>query len=242
LVALVFCVGLSASIASAGEPEEFHEERSLCAARIEKLDHAIRSSTLWGNVLLICGAASAAIGSALAGFLKNEKARKSAAIIGAVGAVVSVIQTKVVPEKDVLQAQLLAADRHRSVAEKVRGQLPYLDGPSFIRENKKYVVARFLECAALEAKETVPEFPQPNDTAVAVQPSAVAPAAEASVAAVRGGAGPGPAVPPAVSAAPEARVAAVRGGPGPAAQPSAPVAPAATPPSRPQQPKPALGF
>jgi hypothetical protein len=179
LVALVFCVGLSASVASAAEPDEFYEERSLCAARIETLNRAIRSSTLWGGVLLICGAVSAATGSALAGFLKNERARKSAAIFGAVGAVVSVVQTKVVPEKDALQAQLLAADRHRSVAEKVRAQLPYLDGSSFIRENKKYVVARFLECSALEPKELVPEFPQPDDTAAAPASSA-APVAHAA--------------------------------------------------------------
>jgi hypothetical protein len=201
LAALVFCIGLTTSVASAADPDEFYEERSLCAARIETLNRAIRSSTLWGNVFLICGAVSAATGSALAGFLKNDKARKSAAVIGAIGAVVSVVQTKVVPEKDALQAQLLASDRHRSVAEKVRAELPYLDGTSFVRENKKYVVARFLECSSLEPRELVPEFPQPEETSDAAVPKAAAaaptaPAAPAGSASVAHAPAPAPASPP----------------------------------------------
>jgi len=155
-----------------------------CDGRINDLSAQIASVNTWANVFMILGAVVAATGSALAGFLREDRSRKLGAVAGALGAVISVLP-KALPDKSALQELLTSAGKHRLVGLKVQAQLPYLQNADFIRENEKYATARFTECRSLNPDPKIPELPAPmpamssatasttSDTTVATTPHVV---------------------------------------------------------------------
>src|SRR5258707_355608 len=82
------------------------------------------------------GGATAALGSAFAGFLTKDGHRRAAALLGALGAVITVLP-KTLPDKEALQAHLSAAEKHRVLGSKIRNQLGFAQpGESVIDAEK----------------------------------------------------------------------------------------------------------
>jgi hypothetical protein len=107
---------------------------------------------------MIFGATTAAVGSALAGFLGTEGRRKSAALVGALGAVLTVLP-KALPDKTEFEAKLAAADKHHTVGVKFRNQFVFAKATESLTNAQKYVSARFTDCAALNPPSGVPDLP-----------------------------------------------------------------------------------
>ncbi|MDC0711211.1 AgmX/PglI C-terminal domain-containing protein [Stigmatella sp. ncwal1] len=129
-----------------------------CDARLETLQQQAESARWVANTFLLIGAAVAAIGSALAGFLTKTGIRKVMAVLGSVGAILAVVP-KTLREPTEILARRMAAERHRTVAAKVVLQLPYL--PRYENLGKRYVIARLIDCTSTEPSETVPPLPEP---------------------------------------------------------------------------------
>lgn len=110
---------------------------------------------------MIGGAIVSAMGAALAGVLKGETQRKVAAVVGAIGAIVTVLP-KAPPDKEALQAQLSAAEKHRVFGTKVRNQFQFAKPDESINELQKYVSARFTDCSSLSPPAQVPDLPAPS--------------------------------------------------------------------------------
>jgi hypothetical protein len=109
IAAVIACVALLISAATFAGPREesLAKQQAACEANISYFRGRIDSVTLWSNVFVVTGAVVAAIGSALAGFLKSGSQRKAAAVIGAVGAVVTVLP-KILPDRSTWEHRLRA--------------------------------------------------------------------------------------------------------------------------------------
>ncbi|MFT3924497.1 MAG: hypothetical protein QM778_18305 [Myxococcales bacterium] len=154
VAALLPCHYARADDASTAEVEH---RATGCKARIADIKAEIRETESLANIYLIAGAALAAIGSALAGFLDKISLRRVAGVAGAVGAVVSVLP-KTLPDLAELNSRLMRADRHWTTGDKVQAQLSLLDS-SVRNACEKYAIARFVDCASESAPENVPELP-----------------------------------------------------------------------------------
>ncbi|MGO9837841.1 MAG: hypothetical protein ACLP1X_26940, partial [Polyangiaceae bacterium] len=95
----------------------------------------------------------------LAGFLGKAGQRKSAAVVGALGAVLTVLP-KALPERQDLEAKLSAADKHHTVGAKFRNQFIFANPSESLTEAQKYVSARFTDCSALNPPAAIPDFPK----------------------------------------------------------------------------------
>ncbi len=144
---LVFALMLSSSgvAAPAANPElQIDVLRQRCFKRLEKFEQEESASRVAGNILLLAGASIGALGSALAGFLNKARLRKAMAIIGALGAVITVIpRTLDAPEE--LKQRREMAHIHSAWAAKVHHQIQYLDEEAK-REARKFVIARLVDC------------------------------------------------------------------------------------------------
>src|SRR5262245_41563262 len=109
---------------SAAEADALSQQAKACDDNVGYFRDRIDSVVAWTNVCVILGAITAALGSAFAGFLSKDGLRKAAALLGALGAVLTVIP-KTLADKDALQAHLAAAEKHRVLGTKVRNQLAF---------------------------------------------------------------------------------------------------------------------
>jgi len=148
---------------SSAATSPFSEERALCEAKIDAVREEIRTAKWWGNVCLIGGATIAGLGSAFAGFLNGQSARRVSAVVGALGAILAVVP-KVLPDAADAQARLVAAERHRLPAEKLLRQLVYLNDDDYKVTCAQYASARFVECASEAPSKEVPDLPIPLGT------------------------------------------------------------------------------
>ena len=108
---------------------------------------------------MVGGALVAAVGSSLSAILKGDAQRKASAIIGAIGAAVTILP-KALPDKQAVQAQMLNAEKHRVLGTKVRNQFVFKRPNESIVEAEKYVSARFSDCSSLSPPEKVPDLPE----------------------------------------------------------------------------------
>src|SRR5215831_2394859 len=113
-----------------------------CTARVLGLASEIESVTRWSNIFLVVGATLAAVGSACAGTLSAKTSRKVAAVVGAFGAIVTVLP-KTLKDKEHINQTMVRADAHRNWGEKVFNQLPYLRTSALRRRSVEYVSSRF---------------------------------------------------------------------------------------------------
>jgi hypothetical protein len=158
LVVAIFAAGPSALAQTPGPDDGLSQQADACTANVSYFRTRIDSATTWSTVFMILGATVSAVGSACAGFLNSSAQRKVAAVIGALGAVVTVLP-KALPDKQELQTKLTAAERQRVVGTKVRNQFQFVEASESITNAKKYVSARFTDCASLNPPETVPDIP-----------------------------------------------------------------------------------
>jgi hypothetical protein len=168
-------LAFSASAQPNTPDDGLQQQEQECTTNVGYFRARIDSATEWSNIFMVLGATVAALGSALAGFLNSTKQRKVAAVVGALGAVVTVLP-KTLPDKQDLQTKLTAAERQRVVGTKVRNQFQFAGPDESLTEAKKYVSARFTDCASLAPPEQVPDLPKgtsrPADLAL---PAPVAP-------------------------------------------------------------------
>ncbi|AGP38650.1 hypothetical protein [Sorangium cellulosum] len=145
---------------ASAEPKDdgLKEQVELCNKNVEYFQSRVDSVVTWSNVFMIAGALISATGSALAGFLNSASRRKAAAIVGALGAVLTVTP-KALPDKEKLLASLGAAEKHRLVGMKIRNQFQFARPGESLVDAQKYVSARFTDCASLEPPQGVPELP-----------------------------------------------------------------------------------
>lgn len=134
-----------------------------CESNVGYFRGRIDSALLWGNIFMIGGAIVSASGAAMAGILRGETQRKVAAVVGAIGAIVTVLP-KALPDKEALQAQLSAAEKHRVFGAKVRNQFRFAKPDESITELQKYAAARFTDCASLSPPPAVPDLPSTTAT------------------------------------------------------------------------------
>ncbi len=107
---------------------------------------------------MIAGALMSGTGAVFAAFLSTSNQRKAAALVGALGAVVTVLP-KALPSKEALSEHLNAAERHRLLGTKVRNQFQFAEPDESLTTAKKYVSARFTDCASLEPPSAAPDLP-----------------------------------------------------------------------------------
>jgi hypothetical protein len=164
------------------------QQAKACDDNVAYYRSKIDGVVAWSNVFMVSGAIIAAIGSAFAGVLTKDAHRKAAAVLGALGAVITVLP-KTLPDKEALQAHLSAAEKHRVLGEKVRNQLGFAQPGESIVEAQKYASARFTDCASVDPPAAAPELPEPAPqqavlaTLNANQPAAAPTAAAAPAAA-----------------------------------------------------------
>jgi hypothetical protein len=138
-------------------------QESMCLDNIANLQRRLDWTVFWGNVSMLAGAATAALGSALAGFLGTDGQRRSAAVVGALGAVLTVVP-RALPDKTELHSQLANADKHHTVGAKFRNQFAFARADESLTQAQKYVSARFTDCAAREPPASVPDLPSSEPT------------------------------------------------------------------------------
>jgi hypothetical protein len=134
------------------------KQEAACENNVQDLRGRVDKAVLWSNVFMIAGAIVSALGAGLAGFLSNEAQRKTAAVVGALGAVLTVMP-KALPDKSDLEAKLSAADKHHTVGVKIRNQFAFASANESLTNAEKYASARFTDCAALDPPANVPDFP-----------------------------------------------------------------------------------
>jgi hypothetical protein len=158
LLALLLSLGPSARAHSkAGDGLE--QQAQSCDANVAYFRSKLDTVILWSSVFMIAGALISATGSALAGFLPQNRQRKIAAIAGAIGAVVTILP-KALPNKDDLQAKMAAAEKHPVIGAKIRNQTPFAEPGETLTEVQKYASARFTDCASISRPDSVPDFPE----------------------------------------------------------------------------------
>ncbi|MGC4094557.1 MAG: hypothetical protein QM756_42905 [Polyangiaceae bacterium] len=140
------------------KPDGLDVQAKACDANVSYFRGRIDSAVFWGNFFMIGGALVSATGAALAGLLRGDTQRRVAAVVGALGAVVTVLP-KTLPDKESLQAQLANAEKHRVLGTKVRNQFQFASPTESIVEAQKYVSARFTDCAGLAPPAAVPDLP-----------------------------------------------------------------------------------
>jgi hypothetical protein len=131
-----------------------------CETRIEAHAQRATSARHAANILLVVGASTAALGSALAGFLTKAKLRKAMAIGGAAGAVLAVVP-KTLDDPGEVRVLQKNAERHHDVAVKVQRQLIFFEDPAYKKRLAQYVIARLSDCEAKEPPEKLPDLPLP---------------------------------------------------------------------------------
>ncbi|WP_155798150.1 hypothetical protein [Sorangium cellulosum] len=134
------------------------EQVAACNDNVAYFRSRIDGVVMWSSIFMISGAVISATGSALAGFLNSTSRRKTAAIVGALGAVLTVTP-KALPDKEHLLTQLSSAEKHRLVGTKIRNQFQFARPGESLVEAQKYVSARFTDCASLHPPQGVPELP-----------------------------------------------------------------------------------
>jgi hypothetical protein len=132
-----------------------------CAARIEAHSRRATSARHAANILLVVGASTAALGSALAGFLTKAKLRKAMAIVGAAGAVLAVVP-KTLDDPGEVRVLQKNAERHHDVAVKVQRQFIFFEDLTYKKRLAQYVIARLSDCEANEPPEKLPDLPLPS--------------------------------------------------------------------------------
>ncbi|WP_437313502.1 hypothetical protein [Sorangium sp. So ce385] len=160
LAAGVMAASILAVQDAPAEPKDdgLKAQAELCDGNVKYFQSRVDSVVTWSNVFMIAGAIISATGSALAGFLNSASRRKAAAIVGALGAVLTVTP-KALPDKEKLLASLGAAEKHRLVGVKMRNQFQFARPGESLVEAQKYVSARFTDCASLDPPHNVPELP-----------------------------------------------------------------------------------
>lgn len=133
-------------------------QSTVCDANIAYFRAAMDRSVLWSNASMILGALMSGTGAVFAAFLSASSQRKAAALIGALGAVISVLP-KALPSQEALAARLAAAERHRLLGTKVRNQFQFAEPDESLTSAKKYVSARFTDCASLDPPAAAPDLP-----------------------------------------------------------------------------------
>ena len=126
-----------------------------CDERIGELTRAIASASRVATIVLVWGAAMAAVGSVLAGFLTDERWRRAGGIVGVAGALLAVLP-RLMSHQPALEATLQAADGHRATAWKVQSEIPLLQDETAVRQSESYVAARFAECRSPSPHREVP--------------------------------------------------------------------------------------
>ena len=129
-----------------------------CEASIAHFREKVDTTTTLSNVFLLGGALISAIGAALAGILNANTQRKVAAVLGAAGAVATVLP-KALPNGESLYTDLVHAEQHRRAATKVRNQFQFARPDESLVEAQKYVSARFTDCSSLTPPAEVPDPP-----------------------------------------------------------------------------------
>lgn len=154
---LAICFASARSLADSPAETAFAELAKKCDANVTSLQVKLDRVRMWSNIFMVAGAIVAAFGSASAGLLEKMSQRKVAAVVGAAGAVITVLPATL-PDKSELQSRLSLADRHRQSALSVRNQLLFAQADESTTEANKYVSARYTSCAALEPQGPVPDF------------------------------------------------------------------------------------
>jgi hypothetical protein len=182
---------LDTTIASAQMSHEdvLSKQEAACQANVDYLRGKFDQTTFWSSIFIISGAVAAGVGSAAAGFLSKEGQRKAGAVVGALGAVLTVLP-QALPDKAAIAAKLAAADKHHTIGAKFRNQFVFASADENTTEAEKYASARFTDCAALNPPEGIPDFPvtkaKPSDAAAPDSFNAI-PSASATVAAASPG-------------------------------------------------------
>ncbi|MBJ6760612.1 hypothetical protein JGU66_07540 [Myxococcaceae bacterium JPH2] len=127
-----------------------------CTARIEAHARRAEKAQRHANILLLTGATLAALGSALAGFLSKESLRKATAVIGAIGAVLSVAP-KAMDQPDDIKQVHRNASAHAHAALKIYWQLGFVSDRATKAELQAYIIRRFLDCEKDDPPEHVPD-------------------------------------------------------------------------------------
>ncbi|WP_437567895.1 hypothetical protein [Sorangium sp. So ce542] len=142
------------------EPKDdgLEEQVKACNDNVAYFRSRVDDVVMWSNIFMITGAVISATGSALAGFLNSAGRRKAAAIVGALGALLTVTP-KALPDKERLLVSLSSAEKHRLVGTKIRNQFQFARPDEPLVDAQKYVSARFTDCASLEPPQGVPELP-----------------------------------------------------------------------------------
>lgn len=178
---------------SAADTDALSLQAKACDDNVMYFRGKIDGVVTWTNSFMIAGAIIAALGSAFAGFLSKENLRRTAAVLGALGAVITVLP-KTLPDKEVLQAHLSAAEKHRVLGAKVRNQLAFAAPDESILQAQKYSSARFTDCASVDPPTAAPDLPTPTPVPLSTTVSANVPAEFVAATA------PAPSRPPAFSA------------------------------------------
>jgi hypothetical protein len=145
--------------ADASPAESLSNQASDCHVSIVIWQARLEQAVFWSNVLMIAGAIVSATGAGLAAFLNKKAQRRAAAVVGAIGALLTVLP-KALPDKADLQGKLAAADKHRTIAEKVVNQFRFGAPTEDDRvEAEKYASARYTDCVALNPPASVPDLP-----------------------------------------------------------------------------------
>jgi hypothetical protein len=156
----------TAALAGPGEEQIARQEAS-CVGNISYIHAKIDQIVLWSDIFMIFGAVVAAIGSASAGFLKSGTQRKVAAVVGAVGAVVTILP-KMLPDRADWDRRLASAEKHHTVGEKFNSQLVFAQPGESIVDAQKYVSARFTDCSAYDPPPNVPDLPAAGSGSAAI--------------------------------------------------------------------------
>ncbi|WP_438002514.1 hypothetical protein WMF26_44155 [Sorangium sp. So ce185] len=174
LAAAVMAASISAVHDVFAEPEDdgLEEQEKACNDNVTYFRSRVDNVVMWSSIFMITGAVISATGSALAGFLNSNSRRKAAAIVGALGAVLTVTP-KVLPDKEHLLASLSSAEKHRLVGTKIRNQFQFARPGESLVDAQKYVSARFTDCASLDPPQGVPELPS-LDPVSSYEPTPVA--------------------------------------------------------------------
>jgi TonB family protein len=190
LVLLVLWVQPATAIAAPASEEVITASLTRCEARLAAHLAKAESTQRTANVLLVVGALVAALGNALAPFLKKAPLRKATAVLGAIGAVMAVVP-KTLDEPAKFRTLHANAERHRDIAVKVHMQFSLITDAEAKAVLSKYVIARLADCESGNPSSQPPEPPVHDGTsgvatagwedASAYEPNALAaePASEA---------------------------------------------------------------
>jgi hypothetical protein len=163
----VVVLGSQLSFASPAGGGDLAGLQKQCDAQLRSYDAKIAHDRTLANVLLLLGAATAAVGSAAAGFVSHGTARKVSAIVGAVGAVLAIVP-KTLPDPQELNQKKLTASQHAVLGRKCLVEVPFLpaDDAAYRTQLEMFAAARLVDCATDPPTETVPDLPRRPSTAV----------------------------------------------------------------------------